>query len=110
MDVFGTTTALGALILVFLIVLAILWFLLPFAVFGVKPLLAEILLELQLLRAQYSSSLPGNPSGSNVTDDPKPSGDHVGTLGSGVIKPKNVTIMVRQPFLTVDAALTYVVP
>ena len=40
---------LGVVATLFLFVLAILWFLLPFAVFGTKPLLGKMLAELQML-------------------------------------------------------------
>lgn len=41
----GVMTGLSGLFVIFLIVLAVLWFLLPFAVFGVKDLLQQILYE-----------------------------------------------------------------
>ena len=44
----GGTVTLGFLIIiVFLIVLAILWFILPFAIFGIKGILREILREIK---------------------------------------------------------------
>ena len=51
---FGTT--LGALILIFLVMLSILWIVLPFAVFRIKDLQKEILTELRVLngRAQHN--------------------------------------------------------
>jgi len=39
----------GVVIWLFLMALGVLWFFLPFAVFGTKPKLDKILLELQLL-------------------------------------------------------------
>lgn len=51
----------GGLIIVFLILMAVLWFLLPFAVFGVKGLLRDILArekaietELKLLNSSFA--------------------------------------------------------
>lgn len=41
----GVMTGLSGLFVIFLIVLAVLWFLLPFAVFGVKDLLQQMLYE-----------------------------------------------------------------
>lgn len=43
-------------IMVFLALLAILWFLLPFAVFGTKPLLQEILKTQKAILAQLNES------------------------------------------------------
>jgi len=46
------------LVIIFLIVLAILWFILPFAIFGIKPLLNKLLAELEETN-QYLSELVG---------------------------------------------------
>lgn len=40
---------LGAVVWLFLFILAVLWFFLPFAVFGSKPRLDKIIAELQML-------------------------------------------------------------
>jgi len=60
---------LGVLIFLFLFVLALLWFLLPFAVFGIKDLLRELIKELQATRAvqmhvlaELQASSPPAPS------------------------------------------------
>nr|MBF0684268.1 hypothetical protein [Pseudomonas sp.] len=39
------STGFGLLVIIFLIITAVLWFLLPFAVFGVKDLLKDLLKE-----------------------------------------------------------------
>ncbi len=44
------------LVIIFLVVLAILWFILPFAIFGIKPLLNKLLAELEETN-QYLSEL-----------------------------------------------------
>ncbi|MCP5285425.1 MAG: hypothetical protein H6933_11040 [Burkholderiaceae bacterium] len=41
----GVSTAVWLVIIIFLFVLAVLWFLLPFAVFGVKKLLMQLIAE-----------------------------------------------------------------
>jgi len=43
-------TGLGAITVLFLVVLAILWFCLPFAIFGTKPLIEESIREQKALR------------------------------------------------------------
>lgn len=55
----------GLIVIIFLIVLAILWFLLPFAVFGIKTridesnqLSKEILIELKYLNAESQDKQP----------------------------------------------------
>ena len=62
---FGTT--LGTLIVLFLVVLAILWTVLPFAVFGIKPLLREVLAELRALNRDETAS-------ADPQDEAEPSG------------------------------------
>lgn len=42
--------AVGLLVVAFLLVLALLWFLLPFAVFGIKDLLQELIRETRATR------------------------------------------------------------
>ena len=64
---------LGIAVFVFLIVLAILWFCLPFAVFGLKPLLREILAEQKQTNRNLEGllavtlSLPTSPTASSTT-------------------------------------------
>ena len=41
----GISAGLGVLVIIFLFILAILWFLLPFAIFGTKDLLKELIIE-----------------------------------------------------------------
>jgi len=48
-----------ALILGFLFLLFILWFFLPFAVFGIKPILKEILQEQKRIRIQLEKRNDG---------------------------------------------------
>ena len=48
--------ALGTVVLLFAILVLILWVLLPFAVFGMKPLLREILAELKTLNAARATA------------------------------------------------------
>lgn len=47
----GITTGISLFLLFFVLVLAILWFILPFAVFGTKPKLDAIAAELKKLNA-----------------------------------------------------------
>lgn len=49
----------GLIAILFAIVLAILWLLVPFAIFGIKPLLRSILRELQI----RNGTLPENGAG-----------------------------------------------
>ncbi|MCH7681141.1 hypothetical protein IID10_17550 [candidate division KSB1 bacterium] len=51
-----TWPILSVLVIIFLVVLAILWFILPFAIFGIKPLLNKLLAELEETN-QYLSEL-----------------------------------------------------
>jgi hypothetical protein len=48
MDIFNT--GLGLIIVIFLVILAILWFCLPFAIFGTKALIEESIKEQNALR------------------------------------------------------------
>ncbi len=41
----GTLTGLSFIVVIFLIVLAVLWFFLPFAVLGTKPLIEQLIME-----------------------------------------------------------------
>jgi len=47
--------AIGIVFYLFLILLAILWALVPFAVFGIKPILRQILAELVAARKERSA-------------------------------------------------------
>ena len=51
-----TFGSLYILLIIFLLILAILWFILPFAIFGIKPLLNKLLVELKETN-QYLSKL-----------------------------------------------------
>ena len=57
MESMGQTLGiLYVVVIIFLVVLAILWFILPFAIFGIKPLLNKLLAELEETN-QYLSEL-----------------------------------------------------
>lgn len=49
-ELIATLTPIAVIVGIFLIILAILWFLLPFAVFGTKAILKDILAELKAIR------------------------------------------------------------
>jgi hypothetical protein len=42
---FDYSSGLGLVVVIFTVVLAVLWFLLPFAIFGIKDKLTELILE-----------------------------------------------------------------
>lgn len=72
----------GFLFVLFLLVLAILWFLLPFAVFGIKDLLKELIRELkasrsvqmQVLAEIQAASVPPGAKGVSVSPPAAPVG------------------------------------
>jgi hypothetical protein len=71
MESMGIVYAIGV---IFLVILAILWFFLPFAIFGTKPLLEKLLAETQLtnqilddIRASPDSSPEASPDNTEVT-------------------------------------------
>jgi hypothetical protein len=62
----------GFIIVIFLIVLAILWFFLPFAVFGTKPLIEQLIVETRKnneLLARIAPPLEDKPSKYNQTNN-----------------------------------------
>ena len=55
-ELIATLTPIAVIVGLFLLVLAILWFLLPFAVFGTKDILKDILAELKAVRAALEAT------------------------------------------------------
>lgn len=55
---------------IFLVILAVLWFLLPFAVFGTKPILQKMLSEIQLTN-QILDDIRASPDSSPDTSSVK---------------------------------------
>jgi hypothetical protein len=49
--------AVSAVLLAFLVVLALLWFFLPFAIFGTKPKLDELLVEIKVMNRRMETIL-----------------------------------------------------
>ncbi len=64
-DTFGS---LYILLIIFLLILAILWFILPFAIFGIKPLLNKLLVELKETN-QYLSELVEENDTNEVSEE-----------------------------------------
>ena len=54
-ELIATLTPIAVIVGLFLLVLAILWFLLPFAVFGTKAILKDILAELKDILAELKA-------------------------------------------------------
>lgn len=78
----------GLVVVIFLVVLAILWFLLPFAVFGIKDLLKVLVSELrasravqmQILAELQVASAPVRPAMPQLPPSPVEAGEDDRTL------------------------------